>query len=95
VYINGKMIQLFIGRVRCKRITHSPFTSALRVLCPDAEFVFLSPLKRNFTFFALGTFLAPAFAVVNYIGNTPQMLESMANSWTTYYHQTYGSLDMR
>ena len=32
-----------IGRVRCKRITHSPFTSALRVLCPDAEFVFLSP----------------------------------------------------
>jgi hypothetical protein len=62
VYINGKMIQLFIGRVRCKRITHSPFTSALRVLCPDAEFVFLSPLKRNFTFFALGTFLAPAFA---------------------------------
>lgn len=34
-------INSVIGRVRCKRITHSPFTSALRVLCPDAEFEFL------------------------------------------------------
>lgn len=39
-----------IGRVRCKRITHSPFTSALRVLCPDAEFVFLPPLCGIYLF---------------------------------------------
>ena len=45
-----------IGRVRCKRITHSPFTSALRVLCPDAEFEFLYTTFVDFatSLFAVG-----------------------------------------
>jgi hypothetical protein len=50
-----------IGRVRCKRITHSPFTSALRVLCPECRVrISFSTLRGILSFMALPNFLASA-----------------------------------